>query len=333
MNAAETVRSLLESGALDLPDPAGGRTAERHLALFDIARHHAVSVARIIEAHTDATSILRAAGRTPRRGEIYGVWASAGPSDGTRIDRRCRTATEWSSAPTVITGTKPFASGLGLVTRALVTAAWSTRNDSLATSPAPVLVDVDVTPISSIVTDLTAWSTPALSESATGSVRFDEHPVDERDVIGEPGWYLDRVGFWHGACGPAACWAGAATGLVDAAERIVDADPHRRAHLGAMRSNVWALRAMLAAAGREIDEVPDEGWQAQQRALALRHQVERVATDILDRFGRAFGPRPFAHDAAVNQRWLDVHLYLRQDHGERDLAVLGEPRARAGADV
>ncbi len=332
MNAAGTVRSLLDGGVLDLPDPGGGRTAERHLALFDLARTHPVSVARIAEAHTDATSILRAAGRAPRRGEIYGVWASAGPSDGTRIDRRCQAATERPSERTVITGTKPFASGLGLVTRALVTAAWATRSDSDATS-APVLVDVDVTPTSSIVTDLTAWSTPALAESATGSVRFDEHPVDDADVIGAPGWYLDRVGFWHGACAPAACWAGAAAGLVDAAERIVDDDPHRRAHLGAMRSDVWALQAMLASAGREIDEDPDEGWRARQRALALRHQVERAATDILDRFGRAFGPRPFAHDGAVNQRWLDVHLYLRQDHAERDLAVLGEAKSRAGADV
>jgi len=85
------------------------------------------------------------------------------------------------------------------------------------------------------------------------------------------------------------------------------------------------LRAMLGAAGQEIDADPDNHWQARTRALALRHQVERTASDILDRFGRAFGPRPFAHDADVNQRWLDVHLYLRQDHGERDLAVLGEP--------
>ncbi len=332
MSAADTVRSLLESRVLDLPDPGSGRTAERHVALFDIARTHPVSVARIVEAHTDATSILHAADRTPRDSALYGVWASAGSSDGTRIDRRCREVSETSSPPTVINGTKPFASGLGIVDRALVTAAWGAHSDSSAAS-ASVLVDVDVTPCSSIVTDLTAWSTPALAESATGSVRFDEHPVDDNEVIGEPGWYLERVGFWHGACGPAACWAGAAAGLVDAAEHIVDADPHRRAHLGAMRSDVWALRAMLASAGREIDDDPDDGSRAQQRALALRHQVERTSTDILDRFGRAFGPRPFAHDADVNQRWLDVHLYLRQDHGERDLAVLGASQTRVRSDV
>jgi len=326
MTVAAIVGSLLDDGALDVPDPGDGKTAERHITLFDIARHHPVSVARIVEAHTDAVSILNAAGRVPRDGFVYGVWASTGPSETTGLEHRCRAETEGATSATVLNGTKPFASGLGLVTRALVTA-HDVRHEGATKTAEAILVDVDVdvTAQSSIVTDLTNWSTPALADSCTGSVRFVDHPVDADAVVGAPGWYLDRIGFWHGACGPAACWAGAAAGLVDAAEHLVDDDPHRRAHLGAMRSDVWALRAMLGAAGQEIDADPDDHWQARTRALALRHQVERTSSDILDRFGRAFGPRPFAHDADVNQRWLDVHLYLRQDHGERDLAVLGEP--------
>jgi len=331
MSVAATVGTLLASGALDLADPGDGQTADRHLSLFDIARSHPVSVARIVEAHTDAVSILGSAGRDPADGAIYGVWASAGPSEATHLDRRCQAETDWAATTTVLNGAKPFASGLGLVARALVTASDCRHADSTTTAEA-LLVEVDVTTNSSIVTDLTNWSTPALADSCTGSIRFTDHPVNAADVIGAPGWYLDRVGFWHGACGPAACWAGAAAGLVDAAENIVDGDPHRRAHLGAMRSDVWALQALVGAAGREIDEDPDDRWRARVRALALRHQVERIASDILDRFGRAFGPRPFAHDADVNQRWLDVHLYLRQDHGERDLAVLGGP-APAAVDV
>ena len=326
MTVAAIVGSLLDDGALDVPDPGDGKTAERHITLFDIARHHPVSVARIVEAHTDAVSILNAAGRVPRDGFVYGVWASTGPSETTRLEHRCRAERDRATSATVLNGTKPFASGLGLVTRALVTA-YDMRHEGATNTAEAMLVDVDVdvTAQSSIVTDLTNWSTPALADSCTGSVRFVDHPVDADAVVGAPGWYLDRIGFWHGACGPAACWAGAAAGLVDAAEHLVDDDPHRRAHLGAMRSDVWALRAMLGAAGQEIDADPDNHWQARTRALALRHQVERTASDILDRFGRAFGPRPFAHDADINQRWLDVHLYLRQDHGERDLAVLGEP--------
>ncbi len=148
--------------------------------------------------------------------------------------------------------------------------------------------------------------------------------------MGGPGWYLDRVGFWHGACAPAVCWAGAAAGLLDAAEALVDDDPHRRAHLGALRSYAWSMRALLSAAGDEIDEWPDDVDRARARAHAVRYTIERIATEMLDRFGRAFGPRPFTRDAAVSQRWSDTHLYLRQHHGERDT---GRGRARAMADV
>ena len=69
---------------------------------------------------------------------------------------------------------------------------------------------------------------------------------------------------------------------------------------------------------------PDvRGDGVMRRALSLRHTVERLCTDVLDRFGRAFGPRPYVGDAAIAQRVADIHLYLRQDHAERDLEALG----------
>ena len=49
--------------------------------------------------------------------------------------------------------------------------------------------------------------------------------------MGTPGWYVERNGFWHGAVGPAACWAGRAAGLVDAAHvvsRVAEVAFYRR---------------------------------------------------------------------------------------------------------
>ncbi len=167
------------------------------------------------------------------------------------------------------------------------------------------------------------WATSALADASTGSITFHDHPTGTADIVGSPGWYLDRVGFWHGSCGPAACWAGAAAGLIDAAEELIDDNAHRRAHLGALRSHLWSLEAVLQQAGAEIDRHPADVDAAQHRARALRHHIERVVADVLDRFGRALGPRPFAFDRDLNQRWLDTHLYTRQDHAERDLEALG----------
>lgn len=309
---ADRLRSLIAGGELDLPDPGGGRTPERLLGLFDLARTQPVSVARLAEAHTDAVSILHEAGRQPVPGALYGVWASVGPVE-------VRLCTPPGASPgggqPYLRGVKPFASGLGIVGRALVTVIDDDPRR-------PLLVDTAVDgPTVRFTTD--AWASHALRDSATGVAEFVDQPVTLADVVGEPGWYLDRVGFWHGACAPAACWAGSAAGLLDAAEQLVDDDPHRRAHLGALRAATWALRAVLCSAGRQIDASAGDVDEARARAQAVRHVVERQATEILDRFGRAFGPRPFTTDASIAQRWADTHLYLRQFHGERDLAALG----------
>jgi len=306
----EQIRRLLEAGSLDLPHPGCGQTSERHRLLFDIARVWPVSIARIVEGHVDAMSILHEAGRPAVPGALYGVWASAGTHD-----------VHASVDPSGITlhGTKPFASGLGIVSRALVTVESSAR----AASDCRLLLDLHVEPSEAIMHDLTTWSTPALADANTGSITFSGLTVDGSDVVGAPGWYLSRPGFWQGSCSPAACWGGAAVGLVDAAEELIDDDPHRRAHLGAMRSATWSMQAMLYAAGHQIDEDPPDTERARSRALALRHRIERLVAEVLDRFGQCFGPRPFVHDAELGQRWMDAHLYARQQHGERELAILG----------
>ncbi len=97
-------------------------------------------------------------------------------------------------------------------------------------------------------------------------------------------------GFWHGACGPAACRAGGAIGLVDHA--VLSAagrspDPHRDAQIGALAALRWQLQVMVEAAGREIDVGPGDMSSAMRRALMLRHNVERAATSVVDLFGRA----------------------------------------------
>lgn len=299
----EDTGMLTRQFAGDFPPPGGGSTPERHRQLYDIARRFPVSVARLVEAHADALAILSEAGREPRPSATYGVWASGGPKDSLSFD-----PDQWT-----ITGTKPFCSGLGVVDRALVTVGAGAET---------LLLEVGNLTGPTVVSDTAAWSTPALADSHTGTVHFTGHPV-ESDPIGPPGWYLRRSGFWHGACGPAACWAGSAVALVDHAEALHPEDPHRTAHVGAMRSARWALEALLETAGRQIDADPRDATEAQRRALGLRHTVERMCTTILDRFSQAFGPRPFVESSAIAQRFADTHLYLRQDHAERDLYALG----------
>ena len=181
--------------------------------LIALARHGSVSVARLVEAHLDAVVILGEAGLDPRPGALYGVWASRG-----EVERHGGR----------ISGPKPFCSGLGVVDRALVSGSDAAGGPQLLLD---VAVD-DQRP--GVEHDHGPWTTEALADTATGTCRFADHPVDAE--VGPPGWYLSRPGFWAGALRPAACWAGAALGLVDRAVAMgTDAGPHRLAHGGAHR--------------------------------------------------------------------------------------------------
>ena len=266
-----------------------------------------LSLARLAEAHWDAVAILAEAGRSPASGALYGVWAAEKPGQALRL-------TAQPSGGFTLSGQKAWLSGAGLVARALVTAG----------EPQSLLVDVDLRAHADRITfDGADWKTEAFRETQTATGQFDAVPVETSEVIGDAGWYTRRKGFWHGACGPAACWAGGAAGLVDFALRTTRRDAHTTAHLGAMRADVWALEAYLDAAGGEIDADADHGSDARVRALTVRHLVEQACTDLLRRLPRALGPAPLAMDQDFQRRYQELDLYLRQSHAERDLEALG----------
>lgn len=284
-----------------LPPLTGGDTARRWRALYRWARTGSVSVARLAEAHVDALAILAEAGAPAAPRSLYAVWASGGPPGELRFEPDGGT----------LTGVKRFCSGLGIVDRALVTA-----DDEHGST---WLLDIDLTAGPSHRAEPGPWTSPALADTATGSLLVDGHRARP---VGATGWYLARPGFWHGAIGPAACWAGAAAGLVDQAEAGADDDPYRRAALGELRAWDLTCRTLLDGAGHASDAAPLDGGAARYRALATRHAIERAASAMADRFSQAFGPRPFVTDSDTAQRIADLHLYLRQHHGERDLAQL-----------
>jgi alkylation response protein AidB-like acyl-CoA dehydrogenase len=303
---AERVRQLRAEGAFNLPLPGAGHTAERHLALMQTGRMD-LSIARLAEAHTDAVAILAEFGRAARVEGIYGVWASDGPQS--RVTA-LRTDGGWS-----LNGTKQYCSGAGIVEAALVT----------AHSPEGLLlfeVPLDVGGISILES---RWANPAFADTATGPVRFDDVYVADGRSIGAPGWYLDRPGFWHGAIGPAACWAGGALALIDAAVALHRKDPHALAQVGAMMAIAWGLEVVLVKAGEEIDQRAVGGVHARRRALEVRHLIERWCTEVLDRFGQATGPQLLAHDAQVVRQHTALAVYIRQCHGAKDLELLASP--------
>ncbi|MGH3615273.1 MAG: acyl-CoA dehydrogenase family protein [Pseudonocardia sp.] len=314
------LRALLAAGSLDLPQPGSGRTAPRWAALAAWGRRD-LAVARLAEGHTDAVAILAQAGRMPAPGALYGVWAARSGGVGAALQP--------SGGGFELSGTVRFCSGARALDRALVVVdpPLASSTPPLASStPAPaglLLVEVAVAG-SRIRHQPHTWQTPAMDAADTQDVEFDGVLVARDSVLGEPGWYTGRAGFALGGGGVAAVWWGGAAGLLDRSLSHLPAAPdaHQLAHLGELHALLEAADALLGRTAAAVDAAP--GADHTLALAALRSAVERVCREVVDRVPRMVGPAALSRDAGLGQALADLQLYVRQHHGERDHAVLGE---------
>ncbi|MBN9229893.1 MAG: hypothetical protein J0I93_03490 [Legionella sp.] len=296
----QEVRIIIGETNLLAPEVTYG---ERLMHLFHTGRQ-GLSLAKIAEAHWDALAILAEAQRTAAPGTLYAVWASEAPDHPLRI--------EINSSRWYLSGIKRFCSGAGLVDRALITV-----EDKL--------LDISLTDIPSeyMVVDHSQWCSQAFAQTNTATLTFNRLPLSPEVLVGENHWYVKRLGFWRGALGPAACWGGGAASLVDYAQENKRDDAHTLAHLGAMAANIWTIEKILLQSGKDAERTM-QADALQRLALMTRHLIEQLATDTLRRFARAYGPYPIACIADINQQYQELDLFLKQHHGERDLAMLGK---------
>ena len=305
---AGLVKHWLETGRLELPLPASGRTAERWQGLALLAEEDIVA-ARIAEAHVDAVAILdELGGKPPDPGQLWGVWAAEARD-------ALLTAAEAGGAFT-LNGTKVWCSGAGFCTHALVTARLADGTRGLFAVSA---LDATVKALP------TTWWNAGMAGSDTRPVQFTN---TQAVAVGGPGDYLSRPGFWHGAIGVAACWLGGARRVAEPLYRCAgsqSADAYSLAHLGAVDAALAAGEAMLSTAAARIDADPfDRTDTAQLLARRVRSVVEHAADEAITRTGRALGPGPLCQDGRHAQRVADLTIYIRQSHAERDLAELGK---------
>ena len=311
---ARAFTEAVESRRLDLPLPGHGQTRLRWAALAGLAEED-LSLARLSEGHADAIAILdELNGPAARPGSRWGVWAARPPGPSLSAVRH---GGGWR-----LDGTKQYCSGARVCTHALVTAdtadgvrLFAARTDGEGVRPVPG-----------------TWPAVGMAGSDTLNVRFDGVPAEP---VGPPGGYTDRPGFSHGGCGVAACWYGGARAvarplLAAAGER--DIGPHGFAHLGAVDIGLRVAAAALDAAADGIDDDPlDHKDAGARRALRVRTLVEAVASDVLERVGRALGAGPLCHDAGQARATADLAVYLRQHHAEKDLEALGRLVAAGGS--
>lgn len=308
----------------ELPLPGRGRTRELWSALSDLARED-LAHARIIEPHLDATAIIEQADRTDllSDSDTWAVWAAEGP--GTPL-RATPADGGWT-----LTGTKPWCSLAGFVSRAVVTAHVTDHNGEPTGHRRAFVIGTDHPGFLPESTD--AWVSQGLADVPTTAVDFRDVPAEP---LGEDEWYLTRPGFAWGGMGVAAIWLGGAQSVADLLWRRsrnprTPLDDAAHAHLGRVDLALTAASAVLDRAASAVDAGEATGERGALWALRARRTVSEAADTVLREVSRATGPGPLTGDAAHIRRVASLQVYIRQDHADRDDKALGELLLTAGA--
>ncbi|MCT9001730.1 acyl-CoA dehydrogenase family protein [Microbacterium memoriense] len=300
------------AAAAETPAPGEGRTRETWEVLASAAAAD-VAGARILEPHLDARSILREASDAgipvdldaigDRSDGSWGVYAA----EGARLEAR-PARDGWR-----LDGTKDWCSLAGTLSHALVTA-W--------TGPETRRLFAVALRQPGVNARRGPWVSRGLSQVVSAPVDFDDASAVP---VGEDGWYLSRPGFAWGGMGVAAVWWGSTAPLVRAVigrAQTSTSDQVAEVFAGAADAAFWSVRAVLAEAADAVD-AGVTGRDLKITAERVRAITSSQVESILSITDRALGPAPLATDEQHARRVADLRIYLRQHHGERDLARLG----------
>ena len=271
-------------------------------ALRDVARVD-LCLARLVEGHADAMRIIDQAGARPGEG-IYGVWAS----------RSAGTGLSASAAPGgwMLDGVLRFASGIGLVDRALVS---STLDDDHH-----LLLDIGSDQVDP---DLTSWSTAAMDAARSFTVRVDG-AVSGSAQVGHVDFYLSRPGFAVGGLGVAAVWAGGARHVVDAVVAgLRDFTPtaHQSLRLGLMEQAVWTADLAVSSTAAKLGGLNLDDAAAE---IGLARTAVVLSCDIVsEQAPVVVGPAGLSTNARLARVLGDLGIYVRQHHLDTEAARLG----------
>ena len=309
---------------VDAGSPAAADTLSRFRWLAAITGCDVV-VGKLFEPHLDALSIVEelgppypvlADGLGLASEAFWAVWAAEGPGQ--------LAASQADDGSWHLTGRKSWCSGAARVDAALVSArdaAGLSRLFAVSTKSAGIRITDE------------GWAAVGMAQTQSVDVLFDGVPAAP---VGGAGSYVERIGFWHGAAGIAACWHGAAVAIaqplrVRAGRKTQQADPFLLAALGAVDTALTASALALRDAASAIDAHRRGGRAFGRReAQCLRATVEASAQSVIDHTGRALGAAPLCRDATHARRVGDLTVFLRQSHAERDLAALGASVALEG---
>lgn len=297
--------------------------------LFDILRlvgSADLTLGRLYEGHVNAVALVDRYGDRRQAGDLAlaihegalsAVWAADG-SEPLKAER--------SSGGIRLTGRKILASGAGLVTRPLVTA---------ATADGPVLLLLDLDAGARI--ELGGWTAQGMRATATGTVDLDGLLLPEAALIGQPRDVMRQPFFSGGAWRFCAVHLGAAEQLVDLMRahlvaRGRDSDPYQIQRIAGCAAAVGSAGFWIKEAARRLAEETQAAADTVAFVNMTRMVTERAALDVLEAVHRGVGLAAFLRPHPIERVSRDLATYLRQPvpdlaMADAGRAVLASPRA------
>ncbi|MCB1461153.1 MAG: hypothetical protein KDJ90_01710 [Nitratireductor sp.] len=262
-----------------------------------------LSVGRLTEGHMNAVRLITLYGSPDQRrlckaeaaaGAIFGVWGADGPTPVRvvgAVGERFRLA-----------GSKRFASGLGVVSRAVVTAG-TPKGTQL------VFAHVD----ENARADESGWDTSGMRATASGTYDFEGV---QAIGIGKPGDYEREPHFQGGVWRYAALHVGGLEALAEAVRKGVasfgdsagEAQLHRVARIASL---AHGARLIIEDAAAQV-EAAGADHVAVALSLAAREAVEDACLNGMAIADRALGTRSFSTGQAVERIRRDLSFFLRQ---------------------
>ena len=292
------------------------------LALARLWEGHANAV-KLVALHADA-ALRRIAFDRVRAGAVLGVWGAPG-ADPLRV--ASVGADGWRLA-----GAKAYASGLGLVSLAIVTVA----DPEVDGASRLLLVDVD-DPARQAPGE---WRASGMRATRSGGYSFDGVTLAPVRALGGPGVYEREPWFQGGTWRYASAHVGAMEAIADEAlahlaARGREADPHQAARLGRAFALVAGARALVERTATEVETVDPDDRIACERVVALallaRELVEDHAVELLALVERSLGMAAHERGTRIERLRRDLGLYLRQAAPDAKLAHAAAAIAAAGA--
>ncbi len=304
------LRTVVAAGAADwnaaLPDLVAALAATARVDL---------TLARLVEGHADAQRILTQSGDRPSPG-VYGVWASR--SVGTGLAGRFRDG-RWQ-----VSGELRFASGIGLVDRALVPV-WVEETHHQ-------LLDLELDP-EGFLGQPDSWRTTAMDASRSWTVQV-ETDAALTAAVGPLDWYLQRPGFLVGGLGVAAVWAGGAQHVRDlllAGARQFGFGPAQLRRLGAVEQATWEAWSAVEATAAWLPDLSTDrvGEEVGRARTAVALACERV----LHETPHIVGPGGLSRNESLVRTTADLGIYVRQLALDSELEGLGRRLVHERTDL